>query len=167
MIGPSTTDETIDLVLVEDAESDVAAARRTIGQLYPSVRLEHFASAEALLEALDERSITEWRPRLFVTDVNLAGLSGIELAQRLKRSAWRGVPLVIMSGSANEREVERCYEISVAGYFVKPLGLDELRRTWSVIGEYWLNLAEWPTTIGEAGGPVDRAAAAPQEEEDG
>lgn len=146
--------QTMDVVLIEDAESDVVAARRTLRQLYPAVRLEHFASAEALLEALDGRDVTQWQPRLFVADVNLAGLSGIELAQHLKRSAWRRVPLVILSGSANDREVERCYEIPVSGYFTKPIGTEDLRRTWSVIGDYWLDLARWPSTRTYADGPV-------------
>ena len=129
------------VVLVEDAETDVRAARRMLSRLYPDVELRDYPSAEALLEELDRTTPQELWPRLFIFDVNLPGMTGIELLDQLQTSDWRRVPAIILSGSANDAEVQRCYAHGAAGHFTKPFGREDLDRVWSAIVDYWLVLA--------------------------
>lgn len=129
------------VVLVEDAGADVMTARRMLGKLYPDVTLEHFADGEQLLEAVAERSPTSWWPRLFLFDLNLPGRSGIDLLRAIGDSPWAAIPKVVLSGSASAGEVQRCYDLGAAGYLTKPMGGEQLKRTWETIGRYWFEHA--------------------------
>lgn len=129
------------VVLVEDAEADVAAARRMLHRLSPGVGLEVFLTGEALLDALERRAPQEWWPRLFIVDVNLAGRTGLEVLQAVKGSPWARVPVVVLSGSATEADVQRCYDLGAAGYLPKPMGAEAMSATWRAITSYWLGAA--------------------------
>lgn len=133
------------VVLVEDAASDEGTARRMLSRLHPDAALEVFRTGEALLEHLRDREPARWWPRLFIVDVNLAGRTGIEILAALKRSGWARVPVVVLSGSAEAHDVQRCYDLGAAGYLTKPMGATELNGTWSAITAYWLCTAV-PTT---------------------
>ena len=129
------------VVLVEDADAGLVAAQRMLRKLYPHITLEHFGDGESLLEAMAERSPQEWWPRLFLLDLNLPGKSGIELLEALSASEWDPVPAVVLSGSASSFEVQRCYDHGAAGYLTKPVGGEQMRRTWETIGRYWFEEA--------------------------
>ena len=129
------------VVLVEDAEADVTAARRMLGKLCPGVELQVFTTGEALLRALDGAAPDRWWPRLFIVDVNLAGRTGLEVLQAVKGSPWARVPVVVLSGSASDVDVQRCYDLGAAGYLTKPMGPDAMATTWRAITSYWLDVA--------------------------
>ena len=126
------------VVLVEDAPADVGTARRLLGRSYPDIDLEVFGTAEQLLEQMDKMSPQAWWPSLFIVDVNLGGRTGIELLEAIKSSAWKRIPVVILSGSATTWEVQRSYDLGAAGYVTKPLGVTEVRDTWATLADYWL-----------------------------
>ena len=130
------------VVLVEDAEADAVAARRMLRKLCPGVDLQVFVTGEALLDALRGAAPQAWWPRLFIVDVNLAGRTGIEVLQALKGSAWARVPVVVLSGSASDADVQRCYDLGAAGYLTKPMGAQQMAATWQAITSYWLGAAE-------------------------
>jgi CheY-like chemotaxis protein len=133
-VGPVTP-----VVLVEDAEADAAAARRMLGRLSPGVELEVFVTGEALLDVLAAAVPQRWWPRLFIVDVNLAGRTGMEVLQALKGSAWGRVPVVVLSGSASDADVQRCYDLGAAGYVTKPMGAQQMTATWQALTSYWLS----------------------------
>lgn len=129
------------VVLVEDAEADATAARRMLRKLRPEIELEVHLTGEALLSALAAATPRLRWPRLFIIDVNLAGRTGIEVLQALKASPWARVPVVVLSGSASDGDVQRCYDLGAAGYLTKPMGGQQMTATWTAITSYWLDAA--------------------------
>lgn len=108
-------------VLVAD---DSTTVRRLV-----SARLEadgyEVVEAEDGLQAL-ELARTE-RPSLLLLDKVMPKLDGFEVVRRLKADAQtRGLPIVILSEQANEREVLDGLELGVDEYMTKPFSLREL-----------------------------------------
>lgn len=64
---------------------------------------------------------------LMVLDVDMPGMSGLELLEALRR---RGLaqPVVMISGGHDEARVARARELGAASFFAKPFSLAELRR---------------------------------------
>ena len=60
---------------------------------------------------------------LVITDVNMPRLSGLELAARLRAGGGlnRFVPIVAVSGSAEEQDVSRALAVGINGYVTKPI----------------------------------------------
>ena len=63
-----------------------------------------------------------------VLDVDLPGMTGIELQQHLNESGT-DISIIFMSGHADDRIKKRALEAGAAGFFSKPLSLSTLVAT--------------------------------------
>ena len=135
----------LDLLLVEDGEIDVLTFRRQLDD--PGVRLHvagDVASGIALLKARFERrnGHSRW---LVLLDLNLPGASGLEFLERLRASPGLGaIPVVVVTTSADQRDLREAFAKQVSGYFLKPIDPAEFRRTLRAITAYW-SACEMPT----------------------
>ena len=66
-------------------------------------------------------------PEVVLLDIKMPRLDGFEVVQRLKGSAARAIPVVVMASCREERDVLGAYHLEVAGYVVKPLEREALR----------------------------------------
>lgn len=79
-----------------------------------------FGSAEEFLEshAVEESAC-------LILDLNLPGMSGIDLQQSL-RSSGHKIPIIFISGNADEATKRGALEAGAAGFFNKPFKIDAL-----------------------------------------
>jgi CheY-like chemotaxis protein len=69
----------------------------------------------------------EFRPQAIVLDIGLPGLSGHEVAKRIRGEDWgRAIHLVALSGWGQAEDRQRSREAGFDAHFVKPVDLDEL-----------------------------------------
>jgi CheY-like chemotaxis protein len=128
----------LDVLLVEDDEIDVLTFRRQLDD--PGVRLHvtgDVASGLALLAARFERRNGHGR-WLVLLDINLPGASGLEFLARLRGiPALAMIPVVVVTTSADQRDLREAFTRHVSGYFLKPIDPAEFRRTLRAITTYW------------------------------
>ncbi len=110
-------------VLVVDDNADAADSLAQI------LRLEGF-EVEA---CYDGRSALEaaraFRPDLAFLDLNMPGISGTELAQRLRAEPWaRGLTLVALTGMGQKSDLEATSAAGFDAHLTKPAGPDEVLR---------------------------------------
>ncbi|MGB6943677.1 MAG: response regulator [Bryobacteraceae bacterium] len=87
-------------------------------------------------------------------DLNLPRLSGFEVLEQIRSSDdLKRLPVVIMSGSTNMEEIDRCYQAGANSYICKPIHLDEILSTAAWFVAYWANCVKLPSKR-----PVARAA---------
>jgi len=149
MTSPTAT-EPVDLLLIEDQPSDAELALRALRKLDLGGRT-HLVEDGA--EALDflfgrndyaARSVTD-APALILLDLKLPKVSGHEVLRALKSDdRTRSVPVVVLSSSKEDSDVERCYELGVNSYVVKPVDFGQFTETVQRIGTYWLETNERP-----------------------
>ena len=78
--------------VVDDDASIAWVLEKALGKA--SFRVERFRSAEAVLEALE--SDKRGTPDVLLTDIRMAGMSGIELVDQLSKQA-PDLPVIIMT----------------------------------------------------------------------
>ena len=84
------------------------------------------------LESLNDDSL----PKLIVTDNFLPGISGKEFLVDLKgMDKYRNIPVVVLSTSKTEEEIEEYHKIGVLDYLVKPSTYDEYVKVAELIKE--------------------------------
>lgn len=66
-------------------------------------------------------------PDLVMIDLNLPGLSGEVLIERMRASpAWRLVPIIVLSSRSADTEITRAFELGADDFIAKPVGVAEL-----------------------------------------
>jgi len=84
-----------------------------------------FLNARAAVQAL----MNGGRPDLMVLDINMPGVTGLDLLEFLRRNAaTRYLPVVMLSTEASEVTIDRASELGADAYISKPVTIDELER---------------------------------------
>ncbi|HYM12598.1 MAG TPA: response regulator [Bryobacterales bacterium] len=85
------------------------------------------------------------RPDLILLDLNMPRLSGRQVARAIKGTPQlRKIPIVILTTSGQEEDVEELYGIGVNSYMQKPANFDEFTAALRDLSNYWLERAALP-----------------------
>jgi two-component system response regulator len=130
------------ILIVEDSDDDFEATMRA----FKKANLRNpIARASTGLEAIDYLKETVPRPGLILLDLNMPGLDGRKLLEIIKSNpSYKKIPVVILTTSDDERDVEGCYELGANTYIQKPVDLDGLFAAIMRLKEYWFEIALLP-----------------------
>ena len=64
--------------------------------------------------------LTKLKPDLFVLDIEMPEMNGIELAEEL-RKAGQNAPIIFITGSATKKYVQKCLQVGASDFIVKPI----------------------------------------------
>jgi CheY-like chemotaxis protein len=76
------------------------------------------------------------RPDLILLDIKMPELDGFGLLAYI-RGAGIFTPVLVVSGSARQADIDRAYALGCNGYFEKPAALEGYRTIASAIASYW------------------------------
>jgi two-component system response regulator len=80
-------------------------------------------------------------PAVVLLDLKLPRVDGLEVLRRLRAAErTRLVPVVVLSSSAEERDVLESYARGANGYVQKPVSFTALLAAAEVLGGYWLRV---------------------------
>jgi two-component system response regulator len=81
------------------------------------------------------------RPKLVLLDLKLPRLSGHEVLTRIKGDPrTSGIPVVVLTSSAEEWDVMKTYKTGANSYIVKPVDFEQFTNAVRDIGKYWLEI---------------------------
>jgi two-component system response regulator len=135
------------VLLAEDNPDDVEIARRALKRNKQPIDLIVTRDGQEAIDVLKRQA--EGRRYcdldLILLDINLPKFTGLEVLGGLRADLrFRGVPVVMLSASANEDDVRRSYELGANSYVQKPVVFDEFVETLGVITRYWFEVARVP-----------------------
>jgi len=86
------------------------------------------------------------RPDLVLLDLNLPGVDGREVLRTVKSDpALCSIPIVVMSTSVDDNDIEASYRMHANSFVSKPPDFDQLVTTLAAIQAFWLTAARLPT----------------------
>lgn len=133
------------ILLVEDDNVDVMTLKRAFKDLGVTNEMVHSVNGENALAYLKDENNTE--PSIIILDLNMPRMNGIELLETIKANKeLRRIPVVVLTTSNNEKDVIESFELSVAGYMVKPADYQKFVEAVKVINQYW-SLSELPEEV--------------------
>ncbi len=110
------------VVVVDDDESVCRAIKRLLRSV--GIAAETFASGDAFLDVLS--SMPSYRPDCVILDVQMPGLNGLEVQQRLSGS---GTPVIFITAHDDIRVREQAFAGGAVAYILKPFNDDLFIRT--------------------------------------
>ncbi|CAN1210608.1 response regulator [Tumidithrix helvetica PCC 7403] len=133
------------ILLVEDDKLDIMTLKRGLRDIHADNPLHVRNDGEDALEFL--RDPNNPTPGLILLDLNMPRMNGLEFLKILKADPnWRKIPVVILTTSREEQDRLVSFELSAAGYIVKPLEYPDFVEKLLVIYNYW-RLSEIPNLI--------------------
>jgi CheY-like chemotaxis protein len=139
------------VLLVEDDVSDFRLVQRAFAKMnlsVPMIRLTHGDEAVAYLagEAPYENRALHPIPSVVLLDIKLPRRSGFEVLEwiRTQESHLKRLPIVMLTSSRHQADVNRAYDLGVNSYLVKPSNNSELEQLASTFHAYWLEVNTSP-----------------------
>ena len=84
-------------------------------------------------------------PALMLLDLKLPGMSGFEVLLWLRQQpGLKRLPVVVLTSSKENTDINRAYELGANSYLVKPASFDALVNIIERLNHYWLVLNERP-----------------------
>jgi CheY-like chemotaxis protein len=142
--GMPTTDELdgprrpVEILLAEDNPADVAIIQQVLRRTSLNGNLSVVRDGEEVLTRLAGPD----RPDLLLLDLNMPRLGGLEVIEQVKGDPrLRVIPVIVLTSSIAEGDVERAYRSHVNAYIRKPMDLHGLTRVVRAIEVFWCSVA--------------------------
>ena len=141
--------EAVDILLVEDNPHDGELTLRALRKGNLANRITWVRDgAEALDFLLRNGSYAgrpDVNPRLILLDIKLPKVDGIEVLKRIKaHEPTRLIPVVMVTSSAEGRDITESYKLGANSYVVKPVEFEQFSETVSRAGFYWMLMNKSP-----------------------
>ncbi|QRI65150.1 response regulator [Shinella sp. PSBB067] len=128
------------LIVVDDDPVDVRFVMRAFSDAGSPLEITHAADAEVASDRLDAEAFD-----YILLDINMPGISGMELLKRLRgRPRTAVTPVIMLSSSSNTADVSRAYENGANAYAVKPSTLSGYRAFAEGFTRFWVDVAVAP-----------------------
>ena len=123
--GAGMNDKKIRILLVEDNLVDAAVTRQVLKHNHQT-DLILAANCKEALALLQSKSRSDL-PQLILLDLNLPDISGIELLRRIKKDkSLHEIPVVILTMSNEDQDIQKSYDLGASSYLVKPISDEAL-----------------------------------------
>ena len=136
----------VEILLVEDNPLDVELTLHALQEYHLENRIQVVRDgAEALDFIFCEGKYADRNardvPRVILLDLKLPKMNGLEVLERLKSDPkTRAIPVVVLTSSDQDRDIQKCYEFGVNSYIVKPVDFEQFAEAIRQIKYYWVLL---------------------------
>ena len=141
---------TPDILLIADNPLEIELTLRPLREQDPSSRIEVARDGEEALDFLFGRGRFRDRsgtppPRLVLLDLKLPKLDGLEVLRALRSNTrTSAIPVVVLTGSDDPRELTQCYQLGANSCVQKPVRHEELNAALQAVSRYWLTFNQAP-----------------------
>ena len=131
---PSSTKKKI--LLVEDSSDHAFLIKRAIISEYHDIEIDWAKNGEEAVELIMKGTIN---PDLIILDIKMPRMDGFDVLRVLKTNQEKKhIPIVILSTSANKKDITLAYSLNANSYVTKPIEITEFRSKLKSIPKYWL-----------------------------
>jgi two-component system, response regulator len=146
------SEKDVDILLVEDNANDELLALHAFKKHNLANKVHVVRDGAEALEfifctgAYASRNFEN--PRVILLDKKLPLVDGMEVLREIRADPrTRMIPVVMLTSSAEERDVVESYQLGVNSYIVKPVDFEQFSETARQLGYYWLLVNRQPAEI--------------------
>lgn len=137
------------VLLVEDNGNDIELALEVLSEEGLSSEIFVVKDGQQALDFLQCSGLHAGRERgnpiLMMLDLKLPRMNGLEVLRRVKADPnLRDIPVVMLTSSREESDLEASYRLGVNAYVVKPVDFLEYSEALKSIGSFWTTTNQPP-----------------------
>jgi|SRR5208283_5346784 CheY-like chemotaxis protein len=124
------------ILLVEDDAGHALLIERNLRRAGIANRIVKLGGGQQTLDYLFPSGEPAERPRVVVLlDLNMPGISGYQVLQRLKTDErTRSIPVVVLTTTDDSAEIKRCYDLGCNAYVTKPIDYEQFSEAIHRLG---------------------------------
>ncbi len=137
------------ILLVEDNADDILITQRAWKEGKIRNELLVMEDGEKALKFLNKEGEYKSAPRpiLVLLDLKLPRVDGFEVLTQVKQDHnLKSIPVIVLTTSDRDSDVERAYKLGCNAYLVKPVHFDNFITTVGKIKDFWLTISTLPKT---------------------
>jgi two-component system, response regulator len=140
----------VDILIVEDNPQDAELTIRALRKNNLANQIFVAEDGEEALEFIFTRGRYAGRqtvkpPKVVFLDLKLPKVSGLEVLKEIKsHPETKKLPVVVVTSSREDPDVQSAYELGANGYVVKPVEFGDFFESVAQTGHYWLMVNEAP-----------------------
>ena len=129
------------ILIVEDSQDDLELMRLALRRAKVTTELRAARDGVEALEFLRTGEL----PHVVLLDLRMPRLDGFQVLDRIRRDARTAtLPVVILSSSDEQGDIQRAYALGANSFVCKPLGFQAAQRVVGQLGRYWTELNRRP-----------------------
>ena len=136
------------ILLAEDEPADAHLVKTALTENRIHADVRHVRDGREVLEYLRRQgthTAPASCPHLILLDLNMPRMSGHECLTELKRDPTLcHIPVVVLTTSGVEHDINDSYRLGAAGFVTKPLDVDDFITAMGGLGQYWMSLVHVP-----------------------
>jgi CheY-like chemotaxis protein len=136
------------ILLVEDNEGDILLTLDAFEECKVKTEISVAKNGQEALDFLFQRgAFTDVKkPDLILLDINIPIFNGHEVLQQIKADPkLKKIPVIMLTTSSNENDVNKAYENHCNSYVKKPLDMSEFLSAILKIEQFWLEITSLAT----------------------
>jgi len=135
----------VTLVLVEDDPGHARLIERNLRRAHMTNEILTLRDGQAAVDYLFGEGLRRPLPLLLLLDLNLPGLSGFQVLERLKADArTKQIPVICLTTTDNPPDIARCYALGCNVYLTKPVAYAQFSEAIRQLGLF-LSIVKVPS----------------------
>jgi DNA-binding response OmpR family regulator len=132
----------VTIVMIEDDEGHARLIERNIRRAGVNNDVVPFADGTSALKYLfggdGSGTVNVNRALLILLDLNLPDMSGVDILAKVKSNAHlKRSPVVVLTTTDDEREIQRCYDLGANVYITKPVNYESFANAIRQLGLFF------------------------------
>ncbi len=134
----------IEILLIEDNLNDAEMTMRALRKNNVTNKILHLKDGSEALDFMFGKGPFEGRnmnkrPKVILLDLKMPKVDGMEVLERTKSDEQtKTIPVVVLTSSKEDPDIQRCYELGANSYIVKPVEFEEFHKVVAELGLYWV-----------------------------
>jgi CheY-like chemotaxis protein len=144
------TYDDVEILFAEDSVDDALLTIRALKKSGLTNKIHHVIDGAIALDFMYCRGLYALRqskenPKLILLDLKMPKVSGMQVLEKIKSDpAFKSIPVVMLTSSKEDPDIEKCYALGANSYIVKPVDSDGFFYAIKELGIYWLLLSQPP-----------------------
>lgn len=139
----------MEVLLVEDSTEDAELTLRALKKHNIINEIKWIADGQDALDYLfsagNYSNQSNEMPKVILLDLKLPKVNGMEILEKLKQDhELRKIPVVILTSSKEDIDIQKAYGLGANSYIVKPVDFPKFADAIRQLGVYWVLLNENP-----------------------
>jgi len=127
--------KSLSILLVDDDEIQRLKFKKVCNDTHFTCSIIEAINGKQALDFLNE---VEQAFNIIILDLHMPKMNGLEFLEKLKsNNNFKNIPVIIMSNSEDSKELKKCYDFGIAGYFTKPVEFLKYSNKVKSLLQYW------------------------------